>query len=42
MEPVAGILRAMSQENVEVVRRIWDIYMDGFERGDPRGDGERA
>jgi ketosteroid isomerase-like protein len=26
----------MSQENVDVVRRIWDIYMDAFERGDPR------
>jgi ketosteroid isomerase-like protein len=26
----------MSQENVEIVRRIWDLYMEGFERGDPR------
>ncbi len=26
----------MSQENVEVVQRIWDLYMEGFERGDPR------
>ena len=25
----------MSQENLEVIRRIWDIYVDGLARGDP-------
>ena len=25
----------MSQENVDLVRRIWDTYMEGIEQGDP-------
>jgi ketosteroid isomerase-like protein len=25
----------MSEENVEVVRRIWDLYVAGLEQGDP-------
>jgi hypothetical protein len=27
----------MSQENVEVVRRVWDLWESGPDQGDPTG-----